>query len=134
MPLNVSGQFCLRVCFSERLAFAVREKSAVKIERLKKVVEGSNEREGGGGGTSQNKVRFPQLRTLTVVQITNTGASDWTGPNVIIRRQKQGEKIQLYPKMSLRHPNLAALGVLPTHIVWPAMPPLPWGCVDLHRP
>lgn len=42
-------------------------------------------------------------------------------------------RIEHSPKMSLPHPNLAALGLLPTHIVWTALPLLPWGCVDLHR-
>lgn len=43
-------------------------------------------------------------------------------------------RIEHSPKMSLPHPNLATLGLLPTHIVWTALPLLPWGCVDLHMP
>lgn len=54
--------------------------------------------------------------------------------------QKQWDRIKVHrfriehsSKMSLPHPNLAAFGLLPTHIVWMALPLLPWGYVDLRR-
>lgn len=80
------------------------------------------------------------LLLLTIVQITNgVQLSDIRSvePKTRLPRDKRKVKrfrIEHSPKMALRHPNLAALGLLPTHIVWTALPLLPWGCVDLRRP
>lgn len=88
--------------------------------------------------TSQKKVWLSLL--LTTVQITSAvQVSDIRSlePKTRLPRDKIKVKrfrIEHSPKMSLPHPNLAALGLLPTHIVLTALPLLPWGCVDLHRP
>lgn len=89
--------------------------------------------------SSQKKVWFSKV-LLTADQITNAvQVSDIRSlePKTRLPRDKIKVKrfrIEHSPKMSLPHPNLAALGLLPTHIVWMALPLLPWGCVDLRRP